>query len=320
MHVLAALAARQVGQQERQLDVLEGGQHRDQVVELEDEPDVVGAPAGDPRVGECPRGPRRGRSPGPASRRSSPAIRFSRVVLPEPEGPIRARNSPSSTRQVEVDEHRDPELVAAVFLGHSLEHDRMRHAHVTFLAPEVGGRLLDRPRSLVGAYRGTVASVFDGFRTTPRRPSDPDSTRARSALVTATSTGRFRTVDRSSTTQAYSWPFSSNSAALGTNRNDRLASGLFERLVGEEVDGGHQLGEELLVGVEDLDLHLDRPPGAVPHRDDLAEPAMIAPARHGADGDLGRLVERHPRRAGFRRCRSRPPSSRGSPARRPPSG
>ncbi len=39
-------------QQQRQLDVLERGQHRDQVVGLEDEPDVVGAPAGDLGLGE----------------------------------------------------------------------------------------------------------------------------------------------------------------------------------------------------------------------------------------------------------------------------
>ena len=45
--VLAALAPRQVRQHERQLHVFEGGQHRDEVVELEDEPDVRGAPGGE---------------------------------------------------------------------------------------------------------------------------------------------------------------------------------------------------------------------------------------------------------------------------------
>ncbi len=33
----------------------------------------------------------------PASGRSIPAIRFSSVVLPDPEGPIKPRNSPSGT-------------------------------------------------------------------------------------------------------------------------------------------------------------------------------------------------------------------------------
>src|SRR2546427_2785439 len=37
----------------------------------------------------------------PASGRSMPAIRFSNVVLPDPEGPIRPRNSPSGTSRSE---------------------------------------------------------------------------------------------------------------------------------------------------------------------------------------------------------------------------
>ena len=44
MHVIAPLLLRQTRQQERQLDVLERGEHRDQVVELKDEPDVARAP------------------------------------------------------------------------------------------------------------------------------------------------------------------------------------------------------------------------------------------------------------------------------------
>ncbi len=44
-HPLLALGLRQVGEQQRQLDVALGGQHRQQVVELEDEADVVRAPA-----------------------------------------------------------------------------------------------------------------------------------------------------------------------------------------------------------------------------------------------------------------------------------
>ena len=40
----APLGARQIRQQQRQLDVLDRAQHRDQVVELEDEPDVARAP------------------------------------------------------------------------------------------------------------------------------------------------------------------------------------------------------------------------------------------------------------------------------------
>ena len=59
--VFDALALLEVGELQRQFDVFEGGQHRDQVERLEDEADVVVAPAGDGAVGELAAGPRRGR-------------------------------------------------------------------------------------------------------------------------------------------------------------------------------------------------------------------------------------------------------------------
>jgi hypothetical protein len=46
LHVLAPLAARERGQQQRQLDVAIGREDRDQVVGLEHEADVPGAPFG----------------------------------------------------------------------------------------------------------------------------------------------------------------------------------------------------------------------------------------------------------------------------------
>jgi acyl-CoA thioesterase-1 len=45
-HVLAPLGLGELGQQERQLHVLERGEHRNQVVHLEDEPHVARAPSG----------------------------------------------------------------------------------------------------------------------------------------------------------------------------------------------------------------------------------------------------------------------------------
>ena len=50
--VLLALRGGQLGQQQRQLDVAFGGEHRHQVVELEHEADVVGAPVGELAAGE----------------------------------------------------------------------------------------------------------------------------------------------------------------------------------------------------------------------------------------------------------------------------
>ena len=52
LDALAPIAARQRRQQQRQLDVLERGEHRHQVVELEDEADVRRAPRGELRLGE----------------------------------------------------------------------------------------------------------------------------------------------------------------------------------------------------------------------------------------------------------------------------
>ena len=47
-----ALGPRERGQQQRQLHVAEGGEHRDQVVHLEDEPDVARPPGGELRAAQ----------------------------------------------------------------------------------------------------------------------------------------------------------------------------------------------------------------------------------------------------------------------------
>src|SRR5205814_6058268 len=46
-HVIAALRLREIRQEQRQLHVLERGEHRDEVVQLEDEADVARAPGGE---------------------------------------------------------------------------------------------------------------------------------------------------------------------------------------------------------------------------------------------------------------------------------
>ena len=46
--------------------------------------------------------------------RSSPAIRFSSVDLPEPDGPISASNAPSAIVEIEVLEHLELLLAAPV--------------------------------------------------------------------------------------------------------------------------------------------------------------------------------------------------------------
>ena len=109
--------ARQRRQQQRQLDVLERGQHRHQVVELEDEADVRGAP-----VGEL--ASRQARdvdaADARASRRSGlsmPAIRLSSVRLARARRPHQRDEVARARRRGDVDQHRDDLVAAPVGLG-----------------------------------------------------------------------------------------------------------------------------------------------------------------------------------------------------------
>ena len=75
------------GQQQRQLHVLRRGQHRHQIVELEDEADIGGAQRGEFALGNLSmRLPSKAISP--ALGLSMPPSRLSSVVLPEPDGPM----------------------------------------------------------------------------------------------------------------------------------------------------------------------------------------------------------------------------------------
>ena len=99
---------RQLGQQQRQLDVLARGQHRQQVVELEDEADVPRAPARRAAPSDSSSmSVAADRRSCPSVGRSRPPIRLSSVVLPEPDGPISARNSPCGHVEVDALQHVD---------------------------------------------------------------------------------------------------------------------------------------------------------------------------------------------------------------------
>ena len=65
----------------------------------------------------------------PLVARSSPAIRFKSVVLPEPEGPIERQELALADGNIEVDQNRNPELVAAVFLVDTAQDDRGHFGH-----------------------------------------------------------------------------------------------------------------------------------------------------------------------------------------------
>ena len=81
----------ELGQQQRQLDVARRGQHRQQVVQLEDEADVPRPPRRQLAARQLVDAVARRPSIDPSVGVSSPPIRFSSVVLPEPDGPISAR-------------------------------------------------------------------------------------------------------------------------------------------------------------------------------------------------------------------------------------
>ena len=103
LHARAAgFLGRDARDQQRQLDVLDGGEHRQQVVELEDEAHapraVVRALA--IRHRRAATRPRSGRRR--ASTSSRPDRQLSSVVLPQPDGPMIATISPRVEREVDA--------------------------------------------------------------------------------------------------------------------------------------------------------------------------------------------------------------------------
>ena len=96
---LAPFRARQLCQLQRKFDVLERGQHRHQVVELEDEAHVARTPLGQFSLAE-PGDVLAGHREPTRSGLSMPATRFSSVLLPDPDGPIIATKSPSRMTRV----------------------------------------------------------------------------------------------------------------------------------------------------------------------------------------------------------------------------
>ena len=93
---LAAVVLGEVRQQQRQLDVLEGREHGNQVEELEDEPTWRARQrASSPSERSVRRAAATTTSP--SLGRSRPARTSSRVDLPEPDGPIRTTKRPAGT-------------------------------------------------------------------------------------------------------------------------------------------------------------------------------------------------------------------------------
>ena len=118
-----------MGQQERQLDVFQSGQHRDQVVSLEDETDIVGPPTSDLRLAQVAEvlsvhkylAARGAIEPGDQVQEGR--LARARRAHPGRETP------PAFDSEVQTDQHGDTELVAPVFLVDCVEEDRWRFGH-----------------------------------------------------------------------------------------------------------------------------------------------------------------------------------------------
>ena len=95
------------GEQGREHDVLGGRQRRQQVEELEHEADPIATQHASARRRTSVTGP--GRPPGrsPLVGRSSAPTRFSRVLLPEPDGPVTTTSSARATVKVNVSQRHD---------------------------------------------------------------------------------------------------------------------------------------------------------------------------------------------------------------------
>ena len=162
--VLAPLAPRQVREQERQLDVLERRQDRDQVIGLEDEADVVGPPAGDLRLGEVAQvlavhdhlaagGP------------VEPGDQVQERGLARARGAHERQELPFADGKIEVDQNRNPELVASVFLvEHRARRSRTFRPWTMNLSRSDAGAFTRSIRTISNSRR-----VFDRAQERPRR-------------------------------------------------------------------------------------------------------------------------------------------------------
>ena len=104
--------------------------------------------------------------------RSSPAIKFKSVVLPDPDGPIRARNSPSSTVRSRSTSTGMRNCVAAIFLVDPSQHDRGHLGHGAMnLSRNAASRSIGASHGFVLAQR--LGRVHDDRLVELRAPTRP---------------------------------------------------------------------------------------------------------------------------------------------------
>src|SRR4029077_5748036 len=200
LDVLLPLGLRERGQEQRQLDVLERRQHRQQVVELEHEPDLRGTPARRLRFAQFgdvrPRHRHRARV-GPIDARDQ----VEQGGLAGPRGAHQAEELPFGNVERDVAQHGNRHAVASIGLGNTAHlHDRIGHGPLyctVTLAPS-------RRRA------PTLSTTSTPARNPSRTATDDPTCRP---TTTGTSTARPR-----STTKTTLRPLRSATALPGTTR------------------------------------------------------------------------------------------------------
>ncbi len=156
--VLLALAARQIGEEQRHFDVALGAEHREQVVELEDEADVPRAPFGELSAGE-PVDSLAGHLHFALVGAVEPADQVQQRGLARAGGTHQGQELTGGHLQVDAVQHLDLLLAARIALDDVLDgHDR-RHA----ISPWSPAR-----HSLQGPDRSCLRQLLRIIRRKPR--------------------------------------------------------------------------------------------------------------------------------------------------------
>ena len=262
---------RQRREQQRQLHVLEGVEHRHQVVELEDEAHVGGAPVGELAF---------------AQPRDVLAVHEQRagVGLVDAGDEVEQRRLARARRTHQRDE---------VALG-DVERDVAQHRHDLVAAPVAlrrGADLDDRARGHVGVTSSRPSTVapsrsFSGGLNAPpcRRPSRPPTCIRSPSFVAAPTATSFTTFLSSTTSTTLLSP--RLTTASGRTAVTGLRSSAFGRARQEGHLGAH-VGQHARVALHERDLHQDRGLGAVHRRHDARDFAQQAQVGIGVELDLG---------------------------------
>src|SRR5512143_2118648 len=214
--------------------------------------------------------------------RSMPAMRFRSVVLPEPEGPMSAMKSPSST----VSDRLSSTVRTWVSRVYCFTSESMRMREVaelmrlSFWSVLLDADLLLRAPGMRG--RGGVGDDLLAAREARRR-----------LHLRARGGAERQRLERGLAVRDEEDALLASHLRDGGRRHHHLRPRLLVdlRLRVQEHHPARHFGEHLRVLGEELDLHLDRALLAVGRRDDLPEPRLVGLVRIRVQRDLRGLPE-----------------------------